>query len=349
MQELPSAVPPWAWLALAAGIAVMLAVDLLAHRDNHVIGLREAALWSAVWIAAGLAFGAVLWVWQGDQAAGAYYAGYLIEKALSVDNVFVFALIFSYFAVPAAYQHKVLFWGVIGALVFRLVFIFVGAELLQTFFWTAYVFGAFLVYTGYKMAFAHDAEIHPDRNLLVRLIKKVLPVDAAYHGDRFFTRIGGRRVITLLMVVLVAVEATDLIFALDSVAAILAITTSTFIVWAANAFAVLGLRSLYFCLAGLLRRFTHLHYGLAVLLGFAGVKLILSETPVGKLPIPLTLGVIVAILAVSIAWSLLATRGAAPPEPGQDTPGGERAVTAPDSPAPDGAAPGGTRRGQARP
>ncbi len=298
----------WAWAAVMAAVAVMLAVDLFLHRDNHVIGFREAAVWSGVWIAAGLAFGAVLWWWQGGQVAGTYFAGYLIEKALSVDNVFVFALIFTFFAVPPSVQHKVLFWGVIGALAFRLAFIFLGAELLETFFWTAYLFGAFLIYTGYKMAFRHDEQTPPDRNPLVRLVRRVVPTDPRYHGDRFFARVNGRRVATLLLVVLIAVEATDLIFAIDSVAAILAITTSTFIVWTANAFAVLGLRSLYFCLAGLLRRFVHLHYGLAVLLGFAGVKLILSETPVGKLPIPVTLGVIVITLGVSIVWSLQATR-----------------------------------------
>ncbi len=280
------------------------------HRDNHLIDFREAAVWSGIWIAAGLLFGVVLWWWQGGEVAGTYFAGYLIEKALSIDNVFVFALIFTYFAVPAAYQHKVLFWGVIGALVFRLVFIFVGAELLETFFWTAYVFGAFLVYTGYTMAFRHGEQTPPDRNPVVRLVRRVVPTDPSYHGDRFFVRIGGQQVATLLFVVLIAVEATDLIFAIDSVAAILAITTSTFIVWTANAFAILGLRSLYFCLAGLLRRFVHLHYGLAALLAFAGVKLILSETPVGKLPIPLTLSVIVVALVTSILWSLVATRGA---------------------------------------
>jgi tellurite resistance protein TerC len=305
-------VPWWAWVAVMAAVAAMLAVDLLMHRDNHVIGFREAAVWSAIWIAAGLAFGAVLWLWQGGETAGTYYAGYLIEKALSVDNVFVFALIFSAFAVPAALQHKVLFWGVVGALVFRLVFIFVGAELLETFFWTAYLFGAFLIWTGWKMAFRHGDQTPPERNPVVRLVRRVIPTDANYHGARFFTRIDGKRVATLLFVVLIAVEATDLIFAIDSVAAILAITTSTFIVWTANAFAILGLRSLYFCLAGLLRRFVHLHYGLAVLLAFAGVKLVLSETPVGKLPIPLTLGVIVVTIAVSIVWSLRSTRGAAP-------------------------------------
>ncbi|MEV4536685.1 TerC family protein [Asanoa sp. NPDC049518] len=300
----------WVWALVLLAIAAMLAVDLFLHRDNHVIGFREAAIWSGVWIAAGLLFGVILWMGQGGDIAGTYYAGYLIEKALSIDNVFVFALIFTYFAVPASVQHKVLFWGVIGALLFRLVFIFVGAELLETFFWTAYAFGAFLIYTGYKMAFRHDQQTPPDRNLVVRLVRRIVPVDADFHGDKFFTRVGGKRVATLLFVVLIAVEATDLIFAIDSVAAVLAITTSTFIVWTANAFAVLGLRSLYFCLAGLLRRFVHLHYGLAVLLGFAGVKLILSETAVGKLPIPLTLGVIVVTITVSIVWSLRSTRDA---------------------------------------
>ncbi|BEL04178.1 TerC family protein [Actinoplanes sichuanensis] len=300
----------WIWAVLFLAVAAMLAIDLFLHRDNHVIGFREAAVWSGIWIAAGLLFGVVLWAWQGGEVAGTYYAGYLIEKALSIDNVFVFALVFSYFAVPAALQHKVLFWGVVGALVFRFVFIFVGAELLETFFWTAYVFGAFLIYTGYKMAFRHGDEPAPDRNPVVRLVRRIIPTDPAYHGDKFVTRVDGRRVGTLLLVVLIAIEVTDLIFAVDSVAAVLAITTSTFIVWTANAFAILGLRSLYFCLAGLLRRFVYLHYGLAVLLAFAGVKLILSETPVGKLPIPVTLGVIVVTITVSIVWSLRSTRTA---------------------------------------
>jgi tellurite resistance protein TerC len=306
VNELSMSVPAWGWLILTGAIAAMLAVDLFVHRDNHVIGFREAAIWSAIWVAAGLGFGVVLWLWQGGQAAEAYYAGYLIEKALSVDNIFLIALIFSFFAVPAAYQHKVLFWGVVGALIFRFAFIFVGAGLLESFFWIAYVFGAFLIYTGYKMAFRGDKEVYPDRNPVVRLVRRIVPTDAAYHGDRFFARVNGRRVATLLFVALVAIEATDLIFAIDSVAAILAITTSTFIVWTANAFAILGLRSLYFCLAGLLRRFTYLQYGLAFLLAFAGVKLILSETPVGKLPIPVTLGVIIVTITVSIVWSLIA-------------------------------------------
>ncbi len=302
--------PAWAWAALTVGILAMLAVDLLLHRDNHEIGFREAATWSVVWILLGLGFGALLWLWQGGEVAATYYAGYLIEKALSVDNVFIFAMIFAAFAVPPAYQHKVLFWGVVGALAFRVVFIFAGATLLEALSWTAFGLGALLLYTAWKMAFAHSTEVDPERNLLVRLLRRLVPTTPTYEGGRFFVRRDGRRTATLLFVALVAIEGTDLVFAIDSVAAVLAITTNTFLVWAANAFAVLGLRALYFCLAGLLRRFVHLHYGLAVLLAFAGVKLILAETPVGKLPVPITLGVIALTLAVSIATSLLATRPA---------------------------------------
>lgn len=307
-EALDFAVPLWAWFALGGGIVVMLAIDLFLHRDDHVVSFREAAIWSTIWIAAGLGFGLIMLWWQGGDAAATYYSAYLIEKALSVDNVFIFALIFGYFAVPDRYQHRVLFWGVIGALVMRLVFIFVGSSLLETFFWTAYVFGLFLVYTGWHMAFRHDAPKDPGNNIMVRLMRRIMPLTGEYDGNRFFTRLNGRRAATLLLVALVAIESSDLIFAIDSVAAVLAITTNTFIVWASIAMAVLGLRALYFCLAGLLRRFVHLHYGLAFLLVFAGVKLILSETPVGKLPIWLSLSVIIGALAVSIIWSLWATR-----------------------------------------
>lgn len=301
-------VPWWGWALLTLAIVVMLALDLFMHRDGHEISFREAALWSAAWVVVGLGFGLVLWAWQGGEVAGTYYAGYLIEKALSIDNVFIFAMIFSAFAVPRAFQHKVLFWGVVGALAFRLAFIFAGVALLEALSWTAILLGALLLFTGWKMAFKHSSDIDPDRNLIVRIVRRFVPTTPEYHGNRFFVWLDGRRTATLLFVALIAVEATDLVFALDSVAAVLAITTSTFIVWAANAFAVLGLRALYFCLAGLLRRFVHLHYGLAFLLAFAGLKLILSETPIGKLPIPLTLGVIVTALTVSIAASLWTTR-----------------------------------------
>ncbi|MER7070338.1 TerC family protein [Terrabacter sp. NPDC000476] len=310
------AVPWWAWAALVATIVVMLGVDLLLHRDHHEIGLREAAVWSGVWIAVGLGFGVVLWVWQGPDVAGTYVAGYLIEKALSIDNVFIFAMVFAALAVPRALQHRVLFWGVIGALVFRLVLIFAGVALLESLSWTAVLLGVLLLYTAWKMAFHHSTDVDPQRNLVVRIVRRVVPTTPAYHGGRFFVRIDGRRTATLLFVALVAVEATDLVFALDSVAAVLAITTTTFIVWAANAFAVLGLRALYFCLSGLLVRFVHLHYGLAVLLAFAGVKLVLAETPVGKLPVALTLGVILVTLAASIVTSLWSTRGTGPTRSG---------------------------------
>ncbi|MFI6264839.1 TerC family protein [Micromonospora sp. NPDC051006] len=302
--------PLWAWAAVTVVIAVMLAVDVLLHRDNHVIELREALVWSGVWIGAGILFGLVIWLWRGGEPAAAYFSGYLLEKALSVDNVFVFALLFGYFRVPAGLQHKVLFWGVIGALAFRLVFIFAGAQLLERLSWAGVVLGGFLIWTGWRLAVRGEPDVDPERNVVVRLFRRLVPTDPRYHGDRFTVRPDGRRAATLLLVALVAIEATDVVFAIDSVAAILAITTNTFLVWTATAFAVLGLRSLYFCLAGLLRHFGYLRYGLAALLAFAGVKLILAETPVGKLPLWLTLAVVLVTLTVSIGWSILAARRA---------------------------------------
>lgn len=308
MDEATFAAPLWAWAAVGAVIAVMLAVDLLSHRDNHVIELREALLWSGVWITAGLTFGLVVWLWRGGEPAGAYFSGYLLEKALSVDNVFVFALLFGYFRVPAAYQHKVLFWGVVGALAFRLAFIFAGAELLERLTWAGVVLGAFLIWTGWRLAVRGEPDVDPDRNVVVRAFRRLVPTEPGYHGGRFTVRVDGRRRATLLLVALVAIEATDVVFAIDSVAAILAITTDTFLVWTATAFAVLGLRSLYFCLAGLLRHFGYLRYGLAFLLAFAGAKLILAETPVGKLPVWSTLAVVVLTLSVAIGWSMVDAR-----------------------------------------
>ncbi|MEH0935815.1 TerC/Alx family metal homeostasis membrane protein [Micromonospora psammae] len=300
------AAPLWAWAAIGAVIAVMLAVDVLSHRDNHVIELREALIWTGVWVAAGLAFGVVVWLGWGGEPAIAYYSGYLLEKALSIDNVFVFALLFGYFRVPAEYQHKVLFWGVVGALAFRLVFIFAGAELLHRLAVAGFVLGAFLIWTGWRLAVRGEPDVDPERNVVVRLFRRVVPTEPHYHGSRFVVRIDGRRRATLLLLALVAIEATDIVFAIDSVAAILAITTNTFLVWTSTAFAVLGLRSLYFCLAGLLRHFGYLRYGLAVLLAFAGTKLILAETPAGKLPLWLTLLVVVLTLSTSIGWSVVA-------------------------------------------
>ncbi|MCP3784767.1 TerC family protein [Micromonospora sp. A3M-1-15] len=312
MDETTFAAPAWAWLAVAAVIAAMLAVDMFSHRDHHVVELREALLWSATWITTGVVFGLVIWLWRGSGPGVAYFSGYLLEKALSVDNVFVFALLFKYFRVPAEYQHKVLFWGVLGALGFRLVFIFAGAQLLDRLTWAGLVLGAFLIWTGWRLAVRGEPDVEPDRNIAVRIFRRLVPTDPSYHDGRFTIRVDGRRAGTVLLVALVAIEATDVVFAIDSVAAILAVTTNTFLVWTANAFAVLGLRSLYFCLAGLLRHFGRLRYGLAVLLAFAGVKLILAETPVGKLPVWLTLAVVVLTLAVAITWSAVAARRNAP-------------------------------------
>lgn len=295
------------WLLLIGGITAMLIVDLALHRDDHAISLREATVWSGIWIAAGLGAGVAIWAWRGGETAGEYYSAYLLEKALSLDNIFVFALIFAYFAVPPVLQHRVLFWGVIGALGMRLVFILIGATLLETFFWTAFLLGGFLIYTGWHIA-RHEIRPDPERNMVVRLLRRVVPVEPRYAGSRFFVRRGAGIAATLLLVALVAIEATDLVFAIDSVAAVLAITTDTFVVWASIAFAVLGLRALYFCLAGVMDRFAHLRYGLGIILALAGVKLVLSETPVGKIPVGISLGAIVLVLAASIGSSLWVTR-----------------------------------------
>jgi tellurite resistance protein TerC len=300
-------VPLFAWGAVAALIVAMLLLDLLVfHRDAHEVTMREAATSSAMWVALGLAFGAVVWmVWGGDRA-GEYYAGYLIEKSLSVDNIFVFALLFSFFAVPAAFQHRLLFWGVLGALVFRGLFIAAGAALLENFHWVIYVFGGFLVWTGVRMARHGDAEVHPERNPVLRLLRRVMPVTDAYVGTRFFVRRDHRTWATPLFAVLVAIETTDVLFAVDSIPAIFAVTDEPFIVFTSNAFAILGLRALYFLLAGLMDRFVYLKYGLAAILVFVGVKMLLVD--VWHIPIALSLAVIAAVLGVSVALSLRVTR-----------------------------------------
>jgi tellurite resistance protein TerC len=300
-------VPLFAWGAVAALIVAMLLLDLLVfHRDAHEVTMREAATSSAMWVALGLAFGAVVWmVWGGDRA-GEYYAGYLIEKSHSVDNIFVFALLFSFFAVPAAFQHRLLFWGVLGALVFRGLFIAAGAALLENFHWVIYVFGGFLVWTGVRMARHGDAEVHPERNPVLRLLRRVMPVTDAYVGTRFFVRRDHRTWATPLFAVLVAIETTDVLFAVDSIPAIFAVTDEPFIVFTSNAFAILGLRALYFLLAGLMDRFVYLKYGLAAILVFVGVKMLLVD--VWHIPIALSLAVIAAVLGVSVALSLRVTR-----------------------------------------
>jgi tellurite resistance protein TerC len=287
-------------------IALFLALDLFVfHRRAHAVSMREAAIGTAVWVTLGLAFGGLVWAWQGPTAAGEYLAGYLIEKSLSVDNVFVFALLFSYFGVPAAYQHRVLFWGVVGAIVLRAIFIAAGAALLESVGWVIYIFGGLLVLTGLKMAFRRHDQVHPEHNPLLRLVRRVVPIMSEYRGQRFFVREGGRLLATPLFAVLIAVETTDVVFAVDSIPAIFAITRDPFLVLTSNVFAILGLRALYFLLAGLIHRFVYLKYGLAAILVFVGAKMLLTD--VYHLPIWLSLGVIAALVTASVIASLRAT------------------------------------------
>ncbi|MGQ0805316.1 MAG: TerC family protein [Actinomycetota bacterium] len=300
-------VPLWAWVALVTGIVILLLADLLlVHRKPHVVTFREAAIESAVWIAIGLSFTAVLAWWQGGGAAGEYLSGYLIEKSLSIDNVFVWAVIFGYFAVPAAYQFRVLFWGIFGALVLRALFIFAGVALLETFDWVLYVFGAFLLITAVRIARHDETEIHPDQNPVLRLVRRVVRSTTEYDGQKLFTRRSGALLATPLLAVLVLIETTDVVFAVDSIPAILAVSREPFIVFASNAFAILGLRALYFCLAGLADRFRYLNQGLGVILAFVGVKMLLAE--VVHFPTWASLAVIAAVLAVTIWVSLGADR-----------------------------------------
>jgi len=302
--------PLWVWIAFNGFVLAMLALDLgVFHRNSHDVSVREALVWSAVWMALALAFNGLVWARYGQQPALEFLTGYLIEKSLSVDNIFVFVLIFTYFRVPPRYQHKVLFWGILGALLMRAAFIAAGVTLIQRFHWVVYVFGAFLVVTGVRMAIQQDKEIHPERNPVLRLAKRLMPVATEYDGDRFLTLVDGRRAATPLLIALVLIETTDLIFAVDSIPAILAITQDPFIVYTSNVFAILGLRALYFALAGVVRRFHYLSIGLAVVLVFVGCKMLLVD--VVKLPTALSLGVIAAILAVSVAASVLRPRAPA--------------------------------------
>ena len=304
-------VPGWAWAALVAAIVILLLLDLLlVHRKPHEIALNEALIESGVWIALGLGFTLVLAWWQDWAVAGEYLAGYLIEKSLSVDNVFVWAVIFSYFGVPAKYQFRVLFWGIFGALVLRAIFIFAGVALLEQFDWLLYVFGAFLLYTAFKMTRHKGAEVHPENNPVLRLVRRVIPSTNEYDGQKLFTRANGKLLATPLFAVLVLVEATDVVFAVDSVPAILAISREEFIVFSSNAFAILGLRALYFALAGMAGRFRYLDMGLAAILAFVGIKMLVVEWY--HVPIPLSLGTIAVILAVAIGASVRADRKGVP-------------------------------------
>lgn len=303
---------PWFWVGFNAFVLLMLALDLgIFHRTSHEVSVKEAGTWSAVWVALALVFNAGLyWLW-GAEPALQFLTGYLIEKSLSVDNIFVFVMLFSYFAIPAKYQHRVLFWGILGALLMRGAFIAAGAYVLQQFHWVIYVFGAILVITGIKMARRVES-YDPSTNPLLKLVRRVLPVTPTLHGDRFWVREGAKRVATPLFLVLLLVEMADLVFAIDSIPAIFAVTQEPFLVYTANVFAILGLRSMYFLLAGIVHRFVYLKYGLAAVLVFVGAKMILVD--VVKVPVTLSLGVIAVLIGGAIVASLRHTRGQRPGE-----------------------------------
>jgi tellurite resistance protein TerC len=302
----------WMWAAFGLFVVALLVVDLLAFGGrSEPVPLRRAVWWSVGWTLLGLGFAGFLWWWQGRTPAGEYLAGFLIEKSLSIDNLFVFALIFGYFAVPVAHQRRVLYWGIVGAIVLRALFILAGAAVLDAFHAAVYLFGAFLVVTGIRMARHRDVEIHPERNPVLRLLRRVLPMTTGYHGDGLLARERGRRVATPLLAALVLVAAFDVVFAVDSIPAIFAVTRETFVVLAANAFSLLGLGALYFVLAGMIERFRYLNLGLAAVLVFVGLKMALVD--LYHVPVHLSLAVIVAALGASVAASLLIPERGAPP------------------------------------
>lgn len=292
------------WVGFLAFVGMMLALDLgVFHRKAHAVSLREAAVWSSVWIALASVFALGVFHFYGAQRGLEFTTGYLIEKALSVDNVFVMVIIFGAFGVPAHQQHRVLFWGILGALVMRAVFILAGTALIARFHWTVYVFGLFLVLTGVKMLLARGEHGHPENNVLVRLVRKVLPVAPGQDTEHFFTRIDGRRMVTPLLLALLAVEFTDLIFAVDSIPAVLAVSQDPFIVFTSNIFAILGLRSLYFLLAGVVQKFRYLKLGLALVLVFVGVKMTIVD--LFKIPVGVSLAVVALLITGAILSSLL--------------------------------------------
>jgi tellurite resistance protein TerC len=301
----PVPASPLLYVVFTAFIIAMLMIDLgVLQRREKDITIKGALGWSALWIGLAIAFNIGLYFWHGHDAALQFFTGYLIELSLSVDNLFVFVLIFMFFKVPTRYQHKVLFWGIIGAQVMRGLLIAIGITLITTFHWLLYLFGAFLVITGIRMGLQkEEMEVRPEKNILVRLVKRFIPVTAGYHGSRFFLKLDGRRYATLLFIVVLVVETTDLLFALDSIPAIFAITTDPFIVYTSNIFAILGLRSLYFALAGLMNLFHYLKIGLSIVLTFVGVKMLVAE--IFPIPILVTLTIVGGVIALSIAASMI--------------------------------------------
>ena len=311
----PVEITPWHWIAFVACVLVFLALDLGAfHRRARAVKFREAAAWSALWIALAMAFALSLVFWRGREDAEAFTTGYVIEVSLSLDNILVIALIFAWFRVPQEFQHRLLFWGILGALVMRGAMIAVGVALIHQFDWVLYVFGAFVVFAGVKMFFSKQEMVQPEKNLVLRLVRKFFPVAPDFDGQKFLTRLNGRLALTPLMLVLVLVETTDLIFAVDSVPAVFSVTRKAFIVFTSNVFAIIGLRSMYFLLVGALGYFRYLKIGLSVVLAFIGAKMLLD--PHGhppewfqiEIPTAVSLLVVAAILAISIALSITAAR-----------------------------------------
>jgi len=301
------------WVVFTVFVLGMLALDLgVFHRKSHAVSIKEATIWSIVWVALSLVFNLVILYWQGREPALEYLTGYIIEKSLSVDNIFVFVLIFTAFKVPAAYQHRVLYWGILGAFVMRAIMIGVGAALITRFHWIIYVFGFFLIYTGIKIAVQKGEDhVHIDDNPMVKLVRRRFRMTSHYEGEKFYIRDEmGKIVLTPLVLVLIVIETSDLIFAVDSIPAIFAVTTDPFIVYTSNVFAILGLRALYFLLAGIIDRFYYLRAALAIILTFVGVKMVISEFY--KIPIVISLGVILGILALAIVASIVRAKRMGP-------------------------------------
>jgi tellurite resistance protein TerC len=297
----------WFWVIFNAFVLMMLALDLgVFHKKLHVVSVKEALTWSGIWIFLALCFNGFIYFAFGETKAMEFFTGYVIEKALSVDNIFVFVLIFTYFQIPSIYQHKVLFWGIIGALIMRVIFIFAGVALLEKFHWTIYIFGAILILTGIKMLFDKDKKMEPEKNPVIKLFRKFIPTTNELQGDKFFIKENHKSVATPLFVSLMMIEITDLIFAVDSIPAILAVTQDHFIVYTSNVFAILGLRSLYFALSNIIERFKYLAVGLAIILVFVGIKMVLIDFY--KIPIHFSLLIIFTIIVLSVVISLIKTK-----------------------------------------
>ena len=295
------------WIGFILFVFLMLALDLgVFHRKAHVIKIKEALLLSIFWISLAIMFNILTYFWFGQQKAIEFMTGYVMEKALSVDNLFVFLMIFSYFHVPSIYQHKILFWGILGALIMRAIFIATGIALIEKFHVVIYIFGAFLIITGIKMAFQDDKKIEPEKNPLLRYFRKVIPVTESYEEDKFFVKRAGKYFATPLFIVLLVVESTDILFAVDSIPAVLAVTTDPFIVYTSNVFAIFGLRALYFALAGVMPMFYYLNYGLSAILTFVGTKMLISDYY--KVPTMVSLGVVAGILVTAVIFSVIRSR-----------------------------------------